>query len=285
MRPRRRRRASCNAGIPWLVPERSILRSADRPCWVPVVARPSESSQSRRRPSAWGWLVTVCASLVIASGLTLVIWWLVTDETSVASYAVRGSVNGILLDLGAADAEIVGGGDRPAVEVRRTDEFAFGRRAQSRRTAAGGELTISSRCPRSAVLHVCKARYRVTVPDNVRVTVRTTSGDVRFTGYRGSASVDTGSGDVTVAGFCGFALRARAQSGDVNAGASCALERLELRSRTGDVRAVVPAGRYQVDAETDDGDRTVRGVTVAEDAPFQIQVLSSAGDVAVEASG
>ena len=77
--------------------------------------------------------MTVCAGLVIASGLTLVVWWLVTDETSVASYAVRGSVNGIMLDLGAADAEIVGGGDRPAVEVRRTDEFAFGRRAESRR--------------------------------------------------------------------------------------------------------------------------------------------------------
>ena len=90
---------------------------------------------------------------------------------------------------------------------------------------------------------------------------------------------------VGVSGFCGFALRAKTQSGDVGAGSSCALERLELRSRTGDVRAVVPAGRYQVDAETDDGDRVVRGVTVAEDAPFQIQALSSSGDVAVEASG
>jgi hypothetical protein len=229
--------------------------------------------------------VTVCACLVAGSALTLVVWWLVSAETSVASYAVRGSVDGITLDLGAADVEIAGGGDRPAVEVRRTDEFAFGRRAESRRSASGGELTISSRCPRSAMLHVCSSRYRVTVPDNVRVTVRTTSGDVRFNGYRGSASVDTGSGDISVASFCGFALRARAQSGDVNAGASCALERMELRSRTGDVRAVVPAGRYQVDAETDDGERTVRGVTVAEDAPFQIQALSSAGDVVVEASG
>ncbi len=229
--------------------------------------------------------MTVCGCLVAGSALTLVVWWLVSAETSVASYAVRGSVDGITLDLGAADVEIAGGGDRPAVEVRRTDEFAFGRRAESRRSASGGELTISSRCPRSAMLHVCSSRYRVTVPDNVRVTVRTTSGDVRFTGYRGSASVDTSSGDIAVSGFCGFALRARSQSGGVAAGASCALERLELRSRTGDVRAVVPAGRYQVDAETDDGDRSVRGVTVAEDAPFQIQVLSSSGDVAVEASG
>ena len=229
--------------------------------------------------------MTVCACLVAGSALTLVVWWLVSAETSVASYAVRGSVDGITLDLGAADVVIAGGGDRPAVEVRRTDEFAFGHQAESRRSAAGGELTISSRCPRSAMLHACSSRYRVTVPDNVRVTVRTTSGDVSFSGYRGSASVDTSSGDVAVSGFCGFALRARTQSGDVAAGASCALERLELRTRTGDVRAVVPAGRYQVDAETDEGDRLVRGVTVAEDAPFQIQVLSSSGDVVVEGSG
>jgi Putative adhesin len=229
--------------------------------------------------------VTVCACLVAAGALTLAIWWFVSSETSVASYAVRGSVNGITLDLGAADAEIVGGGDRADVQVRRTDEFAFGRRAESDRSASDGELRISSRCPKSAVLHACSSHYRVTVPDNVRVTIRTTSGDVRFNGYRGSASVDTASGDIDVSRFCGFALRARAQSGDVIAGASCALERLELRSRTGDVRALVPPGRYQVDAETDDGSRKVRGVTVAEDAPFQIQVLSSAGDVAVEGSG
>jgi DUF4097 and DUF4098 domain-containing protein YvlB len=179
----------------------------------------------------------------------------------------------------------VGGGDRQAIEVRRTDEFAFGRRAESTRDASGGELRISSRCPRSAVLHVCSARYRVTVPDNVRVTVRTTSGDVRFIGYRGSASIDTNSGDIGVSRFCGFALRARSGSGDVDTGASCALERMELRSRTGDLRATVPPGRYQVDAETDDGDTSVRGVTVAEDAPFQIQALTGSGDIDVAAGG
>jgi len=229
--------------------------------------------------------VTVCACVVAAAALALAISWLVSAETSVASYAVRGSVNGVTLDLGAADAEIVGGGDRQAIEVRRTDEFAFGRRAESTRDASGGELRIASRCPRSAVLHVCSARYRVTVPDNVRVTVRTTSGDVRFIGYRGSASIDTNSGDIGVSRFCGFALRARSQSGDVDTGASCALERMELRSRTGDVRALVPPGRYQVDAETDDGDTSVRGVTVAEDAPFQIQALTGSGDIDVAASG
>ena len=238
----------------------------------------------RRRPSAWGWLVTACATLVAAALLTLLIWWLVSRETVVATYSVRGSINGITLDLGAADAEIVGGGDRPAVEVRRTDRFAFGRRAVAQRDAANGQLAIKSRCPDS-VLTVCSAAYRLTVPDNVAVTVKTSSGDVRFTGYRGSAQVDTDTGAIAVNGFCGFALRARSQAGDVSAAASCALERLELRSRTGDVRATVPPGRYQVDADTDVGQRFVRGVTAVDDAPFQIQALSSAGDVTVEASG
>ena len=238
----------------------------------------------RRRPSAWGWLVTVSAVLVGGAILALLIWWLVSSKTTVATYSVRGAVNGITLDLGSADAEIVGGGDRPAVEVRRTDRFSFDRRAVAARTAEGGTLAIRSRCPKS-VFAVCDASYRLTVPDNVGVTVRTTSGNVRFTGYRGSAQVDTDTGDINVGGFCGFALRARSQAGTVNAGASCALERMELRSRTGDVRAIVPPGRYQVDADTDVGERSVRGLTVTEDAPFQIQALSSAGDVTVEASG
>jgi hypothetical protein len=238
----------------------------------------------RRRPSAWGWLVTACGVLVGAALLALLVWWLVSRQTTVATYSVRGTVNGIALDLGAADAEIVGGGDRPAVEVRRTDRYAFGRQATAHRRTDGGMLAIRSRCPDS-VLATCSASYRLTVPDNVAVTVRTTSGNVRFTGYRGSAQVDTGTGAIVVSGYCGFALRARSQSGDVTAGASCPLERLELRSRTGDLRATVPPGRYRVDADTDVGRRSVRGVTEADDAPLEIQALSSSGDVTVEASG
>jgi hypothetical protein len=248
---------------------------------VPVATEPQAA---RRRPSAWGWLVTVSACLVGGSLLALAIWWLVSSETSVASYSVRGSINGIELDLGGADAVIVGGGDRAEVAVRRTDEFAFGRNAVATRRATGGILAIRSRCPRS-VFDVCSAAYRLTVPDNVRVAVRTTAGNVRFTDYRGSAQVDTRTGDISVDGFCGFSLRARALAGDVTADASCALERLELRSRTGDVRAVVPPGRYRVDADSDVGRRTVEGVTAAEDAPFVIQALSSGGDVSVEVSG
>jgi Putative adhesin len=218
---------------------------------------------------------------MLACALLLGVWWLATSETRIATYSVRGAVSQVRLDLAGASAVVVGGGSSRAVQVRRTDEFSFGRRARAQRDVAGGVLRLRSRCP-ATVLSSCSASYRVTVPDNIPVTVRTSSGDVRFNAYRGSAEIATTTGDIDVGGYCGFLLQARAESGDVQASASCAPERLVLRSRSGDVRAVVPAGRYRVDADTDGGTRRVIGLTAAEDAPFQIQALSSAGDVDVE---
>jgi hypothetical protein len=237
----------------------------------------------RRRLQPWTLLVAGSAMLVVGCVLALTVWWLVTRERTIATYSVSGTVNEIRLDLGSADVVVAGGGDRDTVDVRRTDDFSFGRRAQSERSASDGTLAIRSRCP-STVLTVCKASYRLTVPDNVPLVVRTTTGDVRFSGYRGSAQIATTSGDVDVDSFCGFALRVRTDSGDVGASTTCAPERLELRSRTGDVLALLPPGRYQLDAESDDGHRSVRGITTADDAPFQVQALSGSGDVTVAAT-
>jgi Putative adhesin len=238
--------------------------------------------EQSRRPSAWGWLVTVSACLVLGSLATLMVWWFVSREERITTYAVRGAVNGVVLDLGAADAEIAGGDEDDPVRVQRTERFSFERTPLLRRVAEAGRLRIRQRCPRT-LLGSCSAAYRVEIPANVPLTVRTTSGDVRFRGFRGSASVDTVAGDIGIADYCGFSLRARTASGDVRAVTSCAVERLELRSRSGAVRAVVPPGRYRVDATTDAGRRRVRGLTPADDAPFVVQALSSTGDVSVEA--
>jgi hypothetical protein len=226
-------------------------------------------------------MVAVSAVLVLGSALGLAAWWLASSERQIATYSVRGSLRSISLDLGRADAVIMGGGSRQAVEVRRTDSFAFGRHALAQRQVSAGVLRLRSRCA-DMVLGACSATYQVTVPDNIPVNVRTSSGDVRFNAYRGSARIDTGTGNIDVTAYCGFALQARAETGNVRANASCAPERMELRSRTGDIQAIVPPGRYRLDADSDGGSRNVRGVTPADDAPFQIQALSSAGDVDVE---
>jgi hypothetical protein len=233
-----------------------------------------------RHASSWSWLVTVSAFALLTAGLVMVVWWAATSEERTGTYLVRGSVSGITLDIGDADLQIVGGGSQSALQISHTDRFAFGHPAEAERAVQGGALRLRSRCP-DGVFNSCSSSYRLRIPDNVPVRVRTTSGDVSSSGYRGSASVNTRSGDVNFDGWCGFNLQVRADVGNVRTVASCAPQRLQLRSRTGSVEALVPPGRYRVDAESDEGERSVRGVTSAEDAPFQVQALSTTGDVRV----
>jgi hypothetical protein len=235
---------------------------------------------SRRRPSAWAWLVAVSAVVVGGLVVALGVWWAASHETRITSYAVQGSLAGLELDLGSADVELVGGG-QGALEVRRTDRFAFDHPSIERRDVSAGVLHIGSACPRT-VPSGCEVSYRVAVPDNVPVTVRTSTGTVRLGALRASARVQTDSGDVVVDAFCGFQLNVRSRAGDVGANTVCSPERMSLRSNDGDVRVVVPRGRYRVDAASDAGRQRVRGVTVTDDAPFLIQALSTRGAVEVQ---
>ena len=241
----------------------------------------SESPAAPAGAAAWWWLVTVSVVVLVGAAATLAVWWAASRETRTTSYRVLGDLSGIQLDLGDADVEIDGGAT--AVEVRRVDRFAYGAPSRERHPITDGTLTITSRCP-DQVLGSCRASYRLAVPDNVPLDIKTQSGSVSLTGVRSSVTVSTGSGAVTAAGFCGFQLRATSDSGNVRALAECSADRLELRSRAGDVRAVVPTGRYQIDAQSDSGAVRIRGLTNAPDAPFQIQTLSTSGDVSVEAA-
>ena len=57
---------------------------------------------------------------------------------------------------------------------------------------------------------------------------------------------------------------------------------MQLRSNSGDVHAIVPTGRYRVDANSDGGSARVRNLVVADDAPYAVQAISGSGDVLVD---
>ena len=234
------------------------------------------------KPSPWGRLVIVSAVLVAGSAAALLAWDFASERARLVSFPVTGAVRRVVLDVGDADVAVVGGGRRASVDVSRRERYSFGRPAKTRREVAGGTFKVTSRCP-EALPDACSVRYRVVVPDNVPVEVATGDGAVRFERYRGSAQVATGGGDIDVEGFCGFALRAQTESGDVDATVSCPAQQLSLRTRTGSVHAVVPPGRYEIDAQSASGRNALRGISATEDAPFAIQALSSSGDVLVEA--
>ena len=226
--------------------------------------------------------MSASALIVVGVLVALAVWGLTTTQDRVVSFDVRGTLQGVNLDLGDGSVEVVRGTNAGRVSVQRTEHFSFDRSAQVSRSVQEGVLRVRSRCP-VTVAHSCSADYRVVVPDNVPVDVRTTSGTIQLNDYHGSARIATVSGDVDVRDFCGFSLQVRAETGDVGVTSPCAPQRLSLRSTRGGVHAIVPPGRYQVDAESASGGQQVRGgVENATDAPFSIQALSTSGDVLVE---
>jgi hypothetical protein len=236
----------------------------------------------RSRMSTWRFIVAACGIALAAGAALMTGLWVATSGTRTTSYSFAGPLLGIEIDVGRGDVRILGGG-RSNVHVRRTERFAYDQAPRERLALEDGVLKIGSECA-ALVIGTCSADYAIAIPDNVRVTIRTASGDVRLAGYRGSAQVTASRGGIVVDGFCGFVLQATTGRGDIDVATACAPERLELRSDEGDVTAVVPAGRYEVDADTNEGRVAVRGVIPAEDAPWTIQALSGRGDVTVSAS-
>jgi predicted outer membrane lipoprotein len=258
------------------------------PVTAGYAAAPAETEHlgawARLRSALSTWrLLVVLAGVALAAAFALMAGlWLATSGKRTTSYDFAGPLLGIEIDVGRGDVEILGGG-RSNVHVRRTERFAYDHEPREQLALEDGVLKIGSDCAR-LVVGTCSADYALTIPDNVAVTIRAADGDVRLRGYRGSAKVTTTRGAIAVEGFCGFALQATAGRGDIRAGTACAPELLELRSDEGDVTAVVPSGRYEIDADTNEGRVAVRGVVAAEDAPWKIQALSGKGDVTVAAS-
>jgi hypothetical protein len=221
--------------------------------------------------------------VLLVAAIGLGIWWALTKETRIAHYRVTGSLARVELNVHSGSAEITAAGGS-AVEVRRTDRFAFDRPSHEQRSIRAGVLRISSRCPRMAV-GSCASDYRIAVPENVPVVVSSSGGDVRISAFRGSADVQTGAGNVVVDGFCGFALSIKTGSGNARATATCSPQSLNLRSSSGSVDATVPAGGYRVEADSNNGHTDVSGIQRNPGAPYEIQALSDSGDVTVRGGG
>src|SRR5204862_288739 len=123
------------------------------------------------------------ARIRAAVAVALAVDWIGTAETRVTSYAVTGSPSGIVLNVRSGNVDVVGGGTS-AVEVRRTEHLSYGHRAREKRSVSGGILRIDSSCP-TVIVGTCSSDYRMTVPDNVPITVHTGDGTVHMAAFRG----------------------------------------------------------------------------------------------------
>src|SRR3954468_20772534 len=119
----------------------------DAPAAAPATRRsPVRLPGRARRASPWWWLVVASALLVGGLLVVLLVWWATSRTTQVVSFKVRGALTAIELDLDHAPVVITGGAEAD-VQVRRTEEFAFGRRPTITRDVSRGVLRITARCP------------------------------------------------------------------------------------------------------------------------------------------
>ena len=83
------------------------------------------------RLSPWGRVVAISALLIVGGLIVLVSAGLASRERRLVSFPVTGALQGLTFDLGDGDITIVGGGRRDALEIRRTERYAFGRSPES----------------------------------------------------------------------------------------------------------------------------------------------------------
>jgi hypothetical protein len=242
---------------------------------------PSESTSARRRVSGWAAVVIACTVVVVAVLATFAVVWATSATKGSTSYTATlpGTLLGIEIALDDGDVEIVGASGTD-VFVNRSDSGAFGLAPSERRMILGNVFRLESSCPR-LIIGSCKARYRISVPEKVRVKIEATRGDVRVNAHRGLVDLSTSGGNISVEAFCGTLVRATAKGGDIDVSASCPPQRVEVRTDTGDVTVAVPSGMYSIEADSNTGTAEVDALTSLDTAPFRIQALSNSGDVIV----
>ena len=220
--------------------------------------------------------------VLVIAGAIIGVLWRSSAMTGTVSSRLPASLLGIELRVQSGDVGVVGG-SQTGVAISREDRSVFGHGPREQRSISSGILRISSRCPQ-LVIGSCAASYRIAVPNDVPISIRTEQGSIRLDGYHGSADIATDAGDIDVEGYCGFVLGAASASGNVSVLSSCSPERLTLRSDSGKVSATVPAGNYRIQAASSGGGTTVRGLVDDDGAPWAIEALSNTGNVRVSAS-
>jgi hypothetical protein len=228
-----------------------------------------------------GWHAAVWASAAVVTLVVVAvgIGWLATMRSKTTTYSFSAPLTRVDLAMSSGQVLIVGTGSS-TLQVRRTDHYAFGHAAREQRSLANGVLRISSHCPR-IVVGSCSASYELAVPETVAVSLHTTRGNVRVTGFRGTAAVQTGAGNVDVEAYCGFDLAATTASGNVRIAAACSPQHLEVNTSSGDTTTLVPPGRYRVSASAGAGRPHISGVIRDTRAPFTIDAHSGSGRVAI----
>jgi DUF4097 and DUF4098 domain-containing protein YvlB len=167
----------------------------------------------------------------------------------------RGSV---ILSAGSGEI-VVTGWNRDQVRVR-----AWSERSTIRMDASSSRISLDLSRARGG-----DTRYEVTVPIGVRVSARSTSGDISITGTKGSVDANTNTGDLTVEDVA-ETVDLRSMSGDISG--RTITGNVEVSTLNGDL--MLTDVRGDVEASSVSGEIDLRNVTAK-----YVRAKTTSGDV------
>ena len=147
----------------------------------------------------------------------------------------------------------------------------------------------------------CKTSYILTVPKDVQVTVRSSSGNIKVSGLDGGADLKTSSGNIEAQAVSG-SLRMESSSGKLEAqdlGATTvstssssgsvdldfavAPQSVQSKASSGDVSIRIPSSddAYKVETDTSSGDESAN-IKIDANSTRTITAKTSSGDVTIE---
>lgn len=256
--------------------------------------------------------VPLALALIAWTGLTEVAYAGLGSYPVQLAVPVQGST--VNLSVGQADVQVTQAvGD--TIQLTGKARYSLIRSNVTWHTTPSG-VVVSPRC--HFFVGICDFSFRAVLPAGKRavlsdgagnlalrgltgpVTVASGSGDVQANLLTGRLSLQTGSGNITGAALSGSKVTLRAGSGNIAVDSLESLDvvvtdgsgnidlaftkvptRVRVSNSSGNVHVVLPRGvRYQVNATTDSGNRTV-GVLQTTAPDHVITVTDGSGNVSV----
>jgi hypothetical protein len=219
-----------------------------------------------------GVLFVVCG---VAVGMSEALTHERTTTTTLSRHIER-----VVVHAGTGNVHLEGA-EGARVMVRRHLQWMW-RRPHVSSAVHGTTLAVSASCPDSGPVNRCKADLDLAIPFDTDVVVQGDSGDIVAERLAGHLDLTTDSGNVGGRDLNPISVRATTNAGDVGLDFTTEPVSVQANSDSGDVRVTVPAGgEYRVDATTEAGDVTVRGVLRNDRALRSIAATANAGDVTV----
>ena len=168
------------------------------------------------------------------------------------------NVNTVVLENTQGHIHITAARGTGHVTVARTTKTLF-TRATSSAYMGGGVLHLESRCHGT----VCQVDYRISTPAGVRLQITQRNATVLVDGRPGNLAVTN------------------TDSGDLNFNFAKAPQHLRATTHDGGIKINVPRGTYAVTAHAPNGDKTITGITVNQNAKHTVTASADSGDITI----